>query len=176
MSKFKVGDPVRVTVEGLWFDRPGVVAAIQPAWQYPVFVDLDGGGQVAFTEHELILADAVERDGLGYASEAAGGMPAAPFDNSPLNTRARTLRTAEDLINGDRAAAYGEPQENFGRVADLWNAQFGRKLKEPFQSGDVALALVHLKLSRLANTPDHEDSFVDACGYLALGAEIAEGL
>ena len=93
-----------------------------------------------------------------------------------LNRRAKTLRTAETLINGDRAKAYGDPSENFGRIAGLLNAQFKHKLVSDFTAGDVALILTHLKLSRLANTPDHADSFIDACGYLALGAEIAEGL
>jgi len=130
---------------------------------------------------EKVTADMERADGLGYASEAveppASTEPLADWELELLSGRRSViLRTAEKLINGQRAKDYGEPQENFGRIADLWNAQFGRKLKAPFTAGDVALALVHLKLSRLANTPDHEDSFIDACGYLALGAEIAEGL
>lgn len=88
-------------------------------------------------------------------------------------TRSTTLTTAEELINGDRAATYGDPAENFTRIADLWNAQFGHKLTEKFTATDVALALVHLKLSRLAVTPDHADSWIDGCGYLALGSELA---
>lgn len=58
--KFRVGDHVRVTAPtAYWFDRTGTVADIQDA-PYPVFVDLDNGGQVAFRESELILADVVE--------------------------------------------------------------------------------------------------------------------
>ncbi|MFI8412826.1 DUF6378 domain-containing protein [Paeniglutamicibacter gangotriensis] len=90
-----------------------------------------------------------------------------------VRQRSTTLTTAEELINGDRAATYGDPAENFGRIADLWNAQFGHKLSAKFTATDVALALVHLKLSRLAVTPDHADSWVDGCGYLALGSELA---
>ncbi|OIH81998.1 hypothetical protein BLJ79_21485 [Arthrobacter sp. UCD-GKA] len=88
-------------------------------------------------------------------------------------TRSTTLTTAEELINGDRAATYGDPAENFTRIAQLWNAQFGHKLNAKFTATDVALALTHLKLSRLAVTPDHADSWVDGCGYLALGSELA---
>lgn len=88
-------------------------------------------------------------------------------------TRSTTLTTAEELINGERAATYGDPEENFGRIAQLWNAQFGHKLSAKFAASDVALALVHLKLSRLAVTPEHADSWIDGCGYLALGSEIA---
>lgn len=99
----------------------------------------------------------------------------APNPNAepPHPTRSTTLTTAEELINGDRAATYGDPAENFGRIADLWNAQFGHKLSAKFTASDVALALVHLKLSRLAVTPGHADSWIDGCGYLALGSELA---
>lgn len=90
-----------------------------------------------------------------------------------VRQRSTTLTTAEELINGERAATYGDPAENFGRIAQLWNAQFGHKLSAKFTASDVALALVHLKLSRLAVTPDHADSWVDGCGYLALGSELA---
>ena len=89
--------------------------------------------------------------------------------------RDETLTTAATLINGDRAKAYGDASVNFQRIADLWSAQFRHKLTEPFTAADVALGLTHLKLSRIANTPDHADSFVDAAGYLALGAELATG-
>ena len=87
--------------------------------------------------------------------------------------RDETLTTAATLINGDRAKAYGDAAVNFQRIADLWTAQFRHKLTQPFTAADVALGLTHLKLSRIANTPDHADSFIDAAGYLALGAELA---
>lgn len=103
-------------------------------------------------------------------ASVAGEMKPAP---TPHPTRSTTLTTADELINGDRAATYGDPAENFGRIAQLWNAQFGHKLSAKFTASDVALALVHLKLSRLAVTPDHADSWIDGCGYLALGSEIA---
>ena len=198
-SKFSRGDLVRVTdIENNRYDQTLTVSGIWSSglkWVYNFIVD---GHAFSMREHHLTLADPDVHTVLdqmdaesaneptkprkGVTSEEIFGVyvrgliPAAPFDNAPLNTRAKTLRTAEDLVNGQRARDYGDPQENFGRIASLWNAQFSKKLKEPFTAGDVALALVHLKLSRLANTPDHEDSFVDACGYLALGAEIAEGL
>jgi hypothetical protein len=30
-----------------------------------------------------------------------------------VNTRARILRTVEELVNGDRNAAYGDPRQGF---------------------------------------------------------------
>lgn len=88
--------------------------------------------------------------------------------------RDETLTTALELINGERAKTYGDAAENFGRIAALWTAQFGHKLDEPFTASDVALALTHLKLSRLAVTPTHADSWIDAVGYLGLGSEVAK--
>lgn len=101
-------------------------------------------------------------------------------NDNDVNQRAVILREAEKLINGDRADTYGPPQESFGRVADLWNAMGFRMDTSRMIEGssravnatDVALALTQLKVSRIISSPDHEDSWIDAAGYIALGAEI----
>ena len=94
------------------------------------------------------------------------------YTRPPETERARILAESEQLINGDRAKDYGDPNENFGRIANLWNAQFAHKLNQPFTAQDVAYALIHLKMSRLANTPGHRDSLIDVCGYAALSGEL----
>lgn len=86
--------------------------------------------------------------------------------------RTHILGTAQELINGDRARDYGDPQENFGRLAALWNAQLGTKLAAPLTAQDVAYCLVQLKMSRLAHTPGHRDSLIDVAGYIALSGEL----
>lgn len=96
----------------------------------------------------------------------------ANTDIDEPNERANILNTAKKLINGDRAKDYGDPNENFGRIANLWNAQFAHKLNQPLTAQDVAYALIHLKMSRLANTPGHRDSLIDVCGYAALSGEL----
>ena len=83
--------------------------------------------------------------------------------------RVDVLNQAEQLINGPRAQDYGDARENFGRVAQVWSALLDQHI-EPEQ---VALCMAALKMCRLANTLDHTDSWVDAAGYIALGAEIA---
>jgi hypothetical protein len=83
--------------------------------------------------------------------------------------RDEILTTAEQLINGPRAKDYGDAAENFQRIADLWRPVLGADVT-PEQ---VALCLAQLKIARLISSPAHEDSWVDACGYLALGGEIA---
>lgn len=91
---------------------------------------------------------------------------------STPNERTLIMSESEQLINGDRAKDYGDPNENFGRIAGLWNAQFANKLAQPFTAQDVACALIHLKMSRLANTPGHRDTLIDICGYAALSGEL----
>lgn len=99
-------------------------------------------------------------------------------EQSADNKRAEILQVAEILINGDRAQSYGPPEESFGRIAELLNAlgfrheSYEGKLRG-LNGTDVAMALIQLKVSRLVNSPDHEDSWVDIAGYAGLGAEIA---
>lgn len=88
---------------------------------------------------------------------------------SDYTDRRQVLRSAEALIHGDRQQDYGDPRESFARLASLWSATLGHEVT-PAQ---VALCLLQLKVSRLCVTPDHADSWIDAAGYAALGAEVA---
>lgn len=83
--------------------------------------------------------------------------------------REQALTTAAQLISGDRARDYGDARESFTRLAKLWAPVLGVDVT-PAQ---VALCLTQLKISRLIATPTHGDSWIDAAGYIALGAEIA---
>lgn len=75
--------------------------------------------------------------------------------------------TAEGVVNGDRAAAYGNVLDDFGRTADLWTALFRDYLKpgKSFKPEDVPAAMRMVKESRLRHSPRHEDSLIDICGY-----------
>ena len=148
-KKFEVGDQV-VTSEG----RRAAIVSTAPNSS---LIQYASGTTEWEGNHEITRVDS---DTEVHADLVAG------------NKRARILSTAEKLINGDRADAYGHPKENFGRIAALWNAQLGKKLSEPLTAEDVAYALVQLKMSRLANTPGHEDSLVDVAGYIALAGEL----
>jgi|TARA_R110000822_G_scaffold220439_9_gene354411 hypothetical protein len=83
--------------------------------------------------------------------------------------RSDCLDTAKDLINGDRAHYYGDAYDNHDRIAQLWNAylQWDYELSVK----DVIAMMVMLKVARLRHTATH-DSFVDICGYAALGCEM----
>lgn len=83
--------------------------------------------------------------------------------------RDEALTAAAALINGPRANDYGPARKNFQDIADGWSVIVGKKLT----AEDVALMMAWLKIARLAKSPTHVDSWLDACGYLALGCEIA---
>ena len=83
--------------------------------------------------------------------------------------RSDVLYTADSLINGDRQKDYGEATDSFKAIGQLWSAYLGVDVAPH----DVCQMMALLKIARLRNGP-HDDSSVDACGYLALGAELSD--
>jgi|DEB0MinimDraft_10_1074344.scaffolds.fasta_scaffold01320_10 hypothetical protein len=86
-------------------------------------------------------------------------------------TRDEILDTAKQLINGERQQHYGSPKDSFARIGDLWTAYLGDAIAVRISAVDAANMLALLKIARLANGP-HQDSFIDACGYMALAGEM----
>lgn len=84
-----------------------------------------------------------------------------------MNVRATILREAENLINGDRAKAYGPPEQNFKRIAVGWSVI----LNADVDAEQVALCMAWLKIARLCEGP-HRDSYVDGAAYMALAGEL----
>lgn len=78
------------------------------------------------------------------------------------------------IVTGARRAAYGRPEQNFERIARLWNAHMLNTQRDGnLTAVDVATFCRLIKEARLAETPDHRDSFVDILGYTLCQAEIA---
>lgn len=82
--------------------------------------------------------------------------------------RDKILESALGLVNGDRARDYGDAYEMHRRIAAGWTEILGVDVT-PSQ---VALCMAWLKISRLVETPDHKDSFVDLVAYGALAGEV----
>lgn len=78
------------------------------------------------------------------------------------------LKTAGELIDGERARDYGDATEMHRRIAVGWSEILGVDVKPH----EAALCMAWLKISRLVETPDHSDSYVDAVAYMALAGEI----
>lgn len=84
--------------------------------------------------------------------------------------RVSILEQASEIITKDRAQTHGEDAEkSFGKIADMWSAY----LEHPVSREDVCAMMVLLKVARASNTPEHLDSWVDICGYSAIGGEIS---
>ena len=81
--------------------------------------------------------------------------------------RKEVLRKTESLVNGPRAKEYGDAHENPARIAQMWSVL----LDKPVTIQQVYQCMVAVKLARLVVTPNHEDSWIDICGYGALGGE-----
>lgn len=105
-----------------------------------------------------------------------------------MKKRRKLLLEAADLIDGDRNAAYGDPNQDFRRTAIYWSTHAGgvmrRKLSEKniecseqilniidtlLDPHDVAVMMTQLKNSRLAWSPEKEDHWKDGAGYMACG-------
>lgn len=83
--------------------------------------------------------------------------------------RSEILDTAKQYVNVDRAAQHGDAESNFNVIASYWTAH----LDVYISSADVAVMMTLMKLARIKANPEHVDSWVDGCGYLACGGEIA---
>jgi hypothetical protein len=83
--------------------------------------------------------------------------------------RAEILDTAKAYVTKDRDATHGDAEKNFDLIAMYWSAH----LDAYVGPGDVAIMMTLLKLARAKANPAHADNWIDGCGYLACGGEIA---
>jgi hypothetical protein len=82
-----------------------------------------------------------------------------------------------------RGKPYGGAENNFERIARFWTAHLANRygdhkklhLGPPKLDGtDVAIMMILLKAARLANDPEHRDSWVDIAGYAACGGTLGQ--
>ena len=82
------------------------------------------------------------------------------------------LNEAKELLNGDRAVAYGDPVDNFKNIADVANVLLKRK-GISLDREAVAMILVALKIAREGHK-HNTDNLVDAVAYLQLMDTVAD--
>lgn len=83
---------------------------------------------------------------------------------------AEILKETAELINGERARNYGEPEESFDDIADYWS-KYLKTLITPF---DVGIMMILMKVSRGGRSRYHRDNIIDICGYASLVGGIYE--
>lgn len=76
------------------------------------------------------------------------------------------LLEAESLVNGDRAASYGDPKDNFRRWRDMCRATDRPALKE-ITAEDLAVVMICLKVCR-DTASAKRDNVVDGAAYFEL--------
>lgn len=97
--------------------------------------------------------------------------PAPSF--TPAEKRKRVLDEAIDAVCRDRCEMYGEVEDNFGVIAELWNAYLKAGMPEGACAVDlgarqVAEMMILFKVGRVATAmEDHLDTYVDIAGYAA---------
>ena len=85
--------------------------------------------------------------------------------------RSEILDTAKEYVTKDRASTHGDAESNFAMIALYWSAHLDVYIKPE----DVAVMMTLMKLARAKANPKHADNWIDGCGYLACGGEIATG-
>lgn len=112
---------------------------------------------------------AFAQDRLTNALDAMGFPSPAAFATLTVEVLPAILEDYMTLTGAHltmiRGEAYGPPDENFARIWSLWQPI----LESPNLTGEqkVALAMIQVKVARLCQTPDHEDSIQDLSGYAA---------
>ena len=90
--------------------------------------------------------------------------------------KSEILKTAENIVNGDREKQYGKAEDNFNTIANLWADYLSVKVEPTdIEPKDVAAMLALLKIARIATGHAKEDNWVDLAGYAACGGEIETG-
>lgn len=85
------------------------------------------------------------------------------------------LRTAIDLIYGDRHSSYGDAISDFTATAEIWTAILRRKKVladgAELDAHCVAIMMIGLKLSREAHM-HKDDNCIDIAGYTGLAMDV----
>jgi len=98
------------------------------------------------------------------------GTPKEVFEKEARKTtRGAVLDTAKSYVTKDRAADHGNMEDNFTTIGDYWSVHLGINVS----ATDVAVMMNLLKVARIKSNATHPDNWIDACGYMACGGEIA---
>lgn len=89
--------------------------------------------------------------------------------------RSEILDTAYSCVCKDRNAQYGEPEDSFEVIAELWEVYLTHRhaTETTINPEDVGVMMALMKIARIATGRAKTDSYIDACGYIACAGEIA---
>jgi len=150
MSKFKDGDRVRVVRQRYSTEPVGTEGVL-----------LSFRGQGAY----LSVA--------GKTIRHSDGCYFYPLTHLEHIASATILESANELIYGERAEAYGEFSEQAALVAKQFEIILNPELQgRSIPVEKVALLMDGLKTVRLAQNPTHTDSWKDKAGYVGCAGKL----
>ena len=88
--------------------------------------------------------------------------------------REQCLRKANECVNGDRDEAYGNAENNFDHIAEMWTAYLKDRLCADIDALDVSNMMIMLKMARISANGFHLDNYIDIAGYAACAYGIAQ--
>lgn len=128
--------------------------------------DCEARGADVFNDGELVESVRIL---LGNTEQVTPNM-------RPQQWREYTLDEARRAVCTDRNKQYGEPEQSFGAIADLWNVYLCVTYAKNglLSAEDAATMLMLFKIARgaTAKTPK-PDTFADIAGYAACACECA---
>jgi len=84
-----------------------------------------------------------------------------------MTSRTKLLEEIQVTLN-ERGQIYGSSRSNHERISELWTGYLGDYIS-PMQ---VSMCMLLVKVSRLTETPNHQDSIKDLIGYAAIYNEL----
>lgn len=129
---------------------------------------------------DAVSAELPEIEGAAVEAEKLETEDEPDEDEAKKLTRAAVLEKARACVCGEREEDYGSPEDNFGCIAELWEAYLraacvSSDANITVTPTDVAMLMALLKIARVGTSfvGGTADSFVDLAGYAACGAECA---
>lgn len=81
-----------------------------------------------------------------------------------MHPKTRDLLSEIGLTLSERSNHYGSARTNHERISELWSAYLGDYIS-PMQ---VSMCMLLVKVSRITETENHQDSIKDLIGYAAI--------
>lgn len=113
-------------------------------------------------------------ENAGLRNELDGwSTPLEEDDVDEVHETTLALDAAADAVCGPRARDYGDPSEQFEKLAGIWTAYLGLAEEDAIDARDVCLMMIHMKTMRDSNRRV-QDNLVDIAGYAQLASWIGD--
>lgn len=99
--------------------------------------------------------------------------PQPTQEAQPTMTRSDCLKAALSIVEGEREATYGTPEDSFSTIAAFWRTYLQGRVAGSIDAADVGVMMMLLKVARISHRKDHLDSYIDAAAYAACAVECA---